>query len=38
MQDTTSIFDEQWDGTEAEEVACFVTEVIIFPYHKWGWS
>nr|XP_019003723.1 phospholipase D [Kwoniella mangroviensis CBS 8507]OCF67184.1 phospholipase D [Kwoniella mangroviensis CBS 8507] len=28
LQDTTSLVDEQWDGTEEEELACFVSEIL----------
>jgi hypothetical protein len=27
MQDKTSLLDEKWDGSDEEELACFVTEV-----------
>ena len=27
MQDTSSLFDEQWDGTDEEELSCIVSEV-----------
>jgi hypothetical protein len=27
MQNTTSLLDEKWDGSDEEELACFVTEV-----------
>lgn len=27
LQDTTTLFDEKWDGTEEEELSCFVSEV-----------
>ncbi|WVF68604.1 hypothetical protein IAT40_003374 [Kwoniella sp. CBS 6097] len=28
MQDKTSLFDEQWDGTDEEELACYVSEIL----------
>ncbi|EAL20780.1 hypothetical protein CNBE1430 [Cryptococcus deneoformans B-3501A] len=27
LQDTTTLFDEKWDGTEEEELSCFVSEL-----------
>ncbi|OWZ44706.1 phospholipase D [Cryptococcus neoformans c45] len=27
LQDTTTLLDEQWDGTEEEELSCFVSEL-----------
>ncbi|KNX49943.2 phospholipase D [Cryptococcus deuterogattii R265] len=27
LQDSTTLFDEQWDGTEEEELSCFVSEL-----------
>lgn len=32
LQDETHLFDEQWSGTEAEELSCYVSEVSI-PSH-----
>ncbi len=32
MQDKTSIFDEKWDGSDAEELSCMVSEVDSAPF------
>lgn len=31
LQDKTSLHDEKWNGTEAEELSCYVTEVSPWP-------